>query len=156
MTNASGKTSRRRAPISRREATSPGARANVAVATMIERGQARTLAASMTDHIASSAGLADVVGRVLQVYVAEKAKRPERMTKEAAQHLVEIYNGLNDGMIRAHEVVANSPLLTHAHDAATGRPMKAEILAPAEPGTPIVRETRLTAASRAFEQAAKP
>ena len=78
------------------------------------------------------------------------------MTKEAAQHLVGSYNGLNDGMIRAHEVVANSPLLTHAHDAATGRPMKAEILAPAEPGTPIVRETRLTAASRAFEQAAKP
>ena len=62
----------RRAPISRREAQSPSARAYVAIATMIERGQARTLAASMTDHIASSAGLYGiVVGRVPAVYVAE-------------------------------------------------------------------------------------
>jgi len=145
----------KKAPISRRDAYSPGARAYTAIATMIEAGRARDLAASLPSFLASSAGLGDVIAQTLSVYVAEKARDPSALTQEDAEHLMDMHKGVTDGVIRAHDIIANSPLLTPARDEETGRPIKAEIVEAAPNDAGIVRETRLTHQARMFDEAAK-
>lgn len=142
-------------PISRRDAYSPGARAFVALSEMIDKGRARDIAASLPSFLASSAGLGDVIAQTLSVYVAEKARDPAALTQEDAEHLMDMHKGVTDGVIRAHDVIANSPLLTPARDEETGRPIKAEIVEAAPNDTGIARETRLTHQARMFDEAAK-
>lgn len=136
-----------------RAGAEPASRAYDAVDAMIRRGQARDLAASATGTIASSSGLGDVIAQVLQAYVLHKAKAPEKITRETADHLMDMHKGVVDGVTRLHEVVSNSPLLTPARDVDSGRPVKAEIIEPDAVGA-VVRETRLTVASRMFDEEA--
>lgn len=122
-----------------------------AMRAMIEKGRARQIAESLPDAAMVTAGLADVTAQALQLFVLEKAKKAGDLTAEEAQFLLDVHQGALAGVVKAHDVFANSPFVPLPLDrSADGsrQPMQAATDAP--------KETALTPALSALKALERP